>query len=48
MERAVQETDEAIAALSIVTTPGAYNTIVGGISLNIHGFYTGVERILRA
>lgn len=48
MERAVQETDEAIAALSTVKTPGAYNAIVGGISMNIHGFYTGVERILSA
>ncbi|WP_121971467.1 hypothetical protein [Leptolyngbya sp. BC1307] len=46
MERAVHETDEAIAALSVVKTPGAHNAIVGGISMNLHGFYTGVERIL--
>jgi hypothetical protein len=48
MEKAVRDNDEFIAALETVEQPSTYNAAIGGIAMNLQGFYTGAERIFAA
>jgi hypothetical protein len=48
MARAVRENDEFIAALETIEKPSVFNATIGGIAMNLQGFYTGAERILTA
>lgn len=48
MARTVHENDEFVAALATLEKNSIYNAAVGGIAMNLQGFYTGAERILRA
>jgi hypothetical protein len=48
MERAVCDNNEFIAALETVELPSTYNAVIGGISMNLQGLYTGAERIFMA
>ncbi len=48
MAQAVRENKEYTEALETVEKPSLYNATIGGIAMNLQGFYTGAERILEA